>query len=246
MSLPTRLLRGDERRRSRLHDQKGNRAPASELIGVPIHVVLWIARRTIGWRPAIPWLSMPVIRELRRVAISDAVVVEFGSGMSTLWLARRVGSLTSFESDPDWYEMIRLRLPKRVRYELRSKNTFADLSDFPDGCLDLVIVDGINRADCVLAALPKMRTGGTLLLDDTDRHMTRPGGDLRVAESRLLQAIEERGGSYRYFVGFPTGMLVPTQSLMARLGQWSRGHQRQDPNAPAPHRFVSPTAGSSI
>ena len=45
---------------------------------------------------------------------------------------------------------------------------------FPDESFDLVIVDGYARPSCVLHAIPKIRRGGHLLLDDSDREYTRP------------------------------------------------------------------------
>jgi len=40
---------------------------------------------------------------------------------------------------------------------------------FPDGSFDLVVVDGRARSSCVHHGLPKVRPGGMLLLDDSDR-----------------------------------------------------------------------------
>ena len=41
--------------------------------------------------------------------------------------------------------------------------------DIPDGSLDLVVVDGRARVACGLAAAPKVKPGGLLLLDDSAR-----------------------------------------------------------------------------
>ena len=40
---------------------------------------------------------------------------------------------------------------------------------YPDGHFDLVIVDGRARPSCVFHAMSKVRAGGYLMLDDTDR-----------------------------------------------------------------------------
>lgn len=44
----------------------------------------------------------------------------------------------------------------------------------PDGSLDLVIVDGYARPSAVTHAIPKVKRGGFLLLDDSDRAYTAP------------------------------------------------------------------------
>jgi hypothetical protein len=43
------------------------------------------------------------------------------------------------------------------------------IDDYADEHFDLVVVDGRARTACVLQALPKVRRGGFLLLDDSYR-----------------------------------------------------------------------------
>lgn len=43
----------------------------------------------------------------------------------------------------------------------------------PDGSLDLVVVDGRSRPACLAHALPKLRPGGLLVLDDAQRERYR-------------------------------------------------------------------------
>ncbi|MCC6177228.1 MAG: class I SAM-dependent methyltransferase [Chloroflexi bacterium] len=43
------------------------------------------------------------------------------------------------------------------------------IDQFPDASFDLVIVDGRSRAACLVHAAPKVRPGGLLVLDDSDR-----------------------------------------------------------------------------
>ena len=45
----------------------------------------------------------------------------------------------------------------------------AAINDELDNSLDLVIVDGRARVECVRRAMPKVKPGGLLLLDDTGR-----------------------------------------------------------------------------
>jgi len=43
------------------------------------------------------------------------------------------------------------------------------IDDYPDGSFDLVTVDGRARPSCVLRALPKIKNGGWLLVDNMER-----------------------------------------------------------------------------
>jgi predicted O-methyltransferase YrrM len=106
--------------------------------------------------------------------------VEFGSGRSTAWFARRLARLTSVEHDPGWHEKVKADLERggigNVDYRFvpaEPPGAPADrpryaavLDDFPDGSLDLVVVDGHYRDACLALAPPKLKPGGLLLVDD--------------------------------------------------------------------------------
>lgn len=51
---------------------------------------------------------------------------------------------------------------------LRFEAYVKTIDEFPDHSLDLVVVDGYSRFSCVGHAIPKVRPGGYLLVDDTD------------------------------------------------------------------------------
>lgn len=145
----------------------------------------------------IPWVTMPAVRWLRANARPDWSVFEWGSGASTLFLARAVGRLVSIEHDGAWYGRIaeRVRLGghsnvdlrlvepepevEGVPDEYRSSSPFHDrlsfrayvsaIDAFPDTSFDLVLVDGRARPGCMAHAAAKVRPGGALLLDNAER-----------------------------------------------------------------------------
>lgn len=91
---------------------------------------------------------------------------EWGSGRSTLWFARRLAHLTNVElrhipldhTESDTYQNDYNSLPRNPSAILAESNV----------SLDLVVVDGWYRPVCALAALPKLKPGGHLLIDNTD------------------------------------------------------------------------------
>ena len=111
-------------------------------------------------------------------------VLEWGSGRSTLWFAQRVQRLISVEHDRDWYTTVGKQLSEAqgihaaVERHLIPGGESADdgagleyshITDhIGDTSLDLVLVDGIQRDICAAAALPKLRPGGILVLDNAD------------------------------------------------------------------------------
>ena len=88
----TRIISGGPERHTRLHDEKGNlTAPVDMLRDVPCALLRTIAEK-LGYKgSALPWWPAPVIRTVAGLINRDWQVLEFGSGRSTLWLARHAG-----------------------------------------------------------------------------------------------------------------------------------------------------------
>ena len=137
--------------------------------------------------PGEPWMAPGAIRYCEQHLRATDVALEWGSGRSTTWFAERVGALTSIEHDAAWYakvhDELRARDLRNVEYKLipldpdkeSGQIYFADddlpayvraARTFEDGSVDFVSVDGAYRVSCALAAFPKLRSGGLLLVDD--------------------------------------------------------------------------------
>lgn len=210
-----------ECRKSRFHDEKGNFVDPAGLVNAVPAFVSAAMKRLAGHRPMVPMISYRGRRAIARLLGPRTRMVEFGSGNSTPWFAQRAGHVLSIEDDPDWYRHVQAVLTTgeltNVRHELRDAATYADLTDMADGSLDFALVDGSDRTGCIKAVVPKLRAGGWLYLDNTDKDMTVPGGDLRSAEQALRDAVARRGGTLRVFSDFsPTNFFVE-QGMLARL-----------------------------
>lgn len=123
----------------------------------------------------LPWLPFRLIDELSAKVGPDARVFEYGGGGSTLWFLDRGASVVTVEHDRDWARALSDAVPAD-RWELlerSSDNAFEDyvsaILAFPDHAFDVVVVDGRERGRCLLAAVEKVRPGGLLILDDSDR-----------------------------------------------------------------------------
>jgi Methyltransferase domain len=214
-----RLLRGSERRKSRFHDERGNLIDLKGVVYAPRALAGTVARKLFDVRPVRPWISYRAVKFLDEKITPSWHVIEFGSGMSTLWFARRCGFLHSIENNPRWHQLLsrRLQAATNVRYELRSLDEYGDVSDYADASVDLAFVDGAWRSRCVENVLPKIRPGGYLYLDNTDLEGDQPDGDIPRAESLALSACKARGGTYRYFVDFRPGRFEVTQGLLVQF-----------------------------
>lgn len=113
MRLWTKIVAGADSRKTRLHDATGQRVSLSRLLrNGPRALFSAIGRTVFDYRPQRPWISYDAAAILARRIGAESRVLEFGSGMSTLWLARRAGHLLSIEDHADWHAMVSRRLPQ--------------------------------------------------------------------------------------------------------------------------------------
>lgn len=120
----------------------------------------------------------------------EAVVFEYGSGGSTLWLQDRASRVHSVEHNQLWYDRMSCMtadnvtlqfvpgshdgtLGSPVEPEIYFDEYVRTIDAQHDNSLDLLVVDGRARVACGLAGLSKIKPGGMLLLDDSDRERYR-------------------------------------------------------------------------
>ena len=72
-------------------------------------------------------------------------------------------------------------------YGGRSFRAYAERIDsFPDAHFDIIVVDGRARPSCLIHAMPKVKIGGLLVLDDAERdYYQRAQAELRAPHWRL-------------------------------------------------------------
>lgn len=135
--------------------------------------------------PDDPWLTPAAIRLLRTLLRPDDRGLEFGSGRSTLWFARRVAALTSVEHDERWHASVSATLKAsglgNVDYVLAPgdqpmergwDSAYARRAlAFPDASLDFALVDGHYRDYSAKFTLPKIRPGGMLIIDNVNWYL---------------------------------------------------------------------------
>lgn len=216
-----KIIAGDPYRKTRFHDEKGNLMTIGQLRYVPLNLFVFIRTKLINQYPVLPWIPFIVIKYFKKIISKDWVMVEFGSGMSTLWYASKVKFIYSIEHDQGWYRRISGEIERRnlknVKYELRPLDKYSQLDDLPDQSLDFVVVDGWARSDCLLASLDKLKKGGYLYLDNSDKDMTIEHGDMRKCEEILREQVSARNGQLLEFTGLTANMFNTNQGILAKL-----------------------------
>jgi predicted O-methyltransferase YrrM len=133
----------------------------------------------------LPWLTQTANEFLSGYLRPTDVGLEFGSGRSTLWFAKRVGKLVSVEHDKPWFDHVSASLiaNKLTHVDYRylagdvdntaaMESAIASItSEFATGYFDFVMVDGVHRDLCAREALRIIRPGGVLIIDNVNRHL---------------------------------------------------------------------------
>ena len=124
----------------------------------------------------VPWLTEGAISFLEDFLTKNpsAKVLEFGSGASTIWFAKKKVKLFSVEHNLKWYNKINNILQNDpscapIQYFFRPRPYYTICETFPDEFFDLILVDGRNRKGCIYFSLPKLKKGGVLMLDNAER-----------------------------------------------------------------------------
>lgn len=132
-----------------------------------------------------PWWPYRMTEYVETVLPPRARVFEYGGGGSSVWLSDHGARLTVVEHHQEWFDELRQILPGEAELILTPTSTVGGISScaeagyydnyvaaiesYPDNTFDLVTVDGRARVECVSRAKAKVKQGGHLLLDDSDR-----------------------------------------------------------------------------
>ena len=207
-------------RKSRFRDEQGEFVPLSDLPLIPVRIKERVAR-LFDVYPEKPWWPSQARRRIASLLEPTWVVVEFGSGMSTAWLASRVRRVITVEANRVWAEKIssHLRAKELTNVEMRmfdvemyNPNDLV-MEEMPD----LVIVDAERRRECINWAFDHLKPNGYLYLDNADRPGNDLGSDAYQARSELLRLALERKVPVEFFRGIPPGLLNPTQGALVRM-----------------------------
>lgn len=157
-----------------------------------------------------------------------ARVFEWGSGASTVWLARRAVSVAAVEHDAAWADDVRSVAPSNAMVHLvpprpltgqpmqvaSAKAGFAGLDfadyvaaiDSTEGMFDVIVIDGRAREACLSRAIDRLAPGGVIVFDNVDR--TRYRDAITALKSRL---------QVEWTRGLTPCLPYPTRTALIRL-----------------------------
>ena len=206
-----RMLTGDGHRRSRLHDCEGRFVGFSRLLHLPLSIGTALLVKTAGWRLERPWLGYSAVHRLAGLIRPNWSILEFGSGLSTVWLARRSADVVSLEHDRDWHARVGQILEGRnlrnvdLRFSAEADYARAPIDDGRQ--FDFVLVDGIARLRSAHIGFAQLKPGGWLYLDNADMPDFRDAAQFLRAQKF---AVTER------FTDLTPGQVLTTTGLLVQ------------------------------
>ncbi|ASF45695.1 class I SAM-dependent methyltransferase [Methylovulum psychrotolerans] len=200
---------------SRLHDEKGNKIAYKLLfLHSPKAIMTGLLRIAFGYRPLLPWISYSAIDYLQDFLNKEKTVLEFGSGMSTVWYAQFAKQVASVEDCQPWFQKVKTIFKEKnitnVEYVILTDDAYVGYKSDSGEQFDLIMIDGSNRHHCALNAINLIKEGGIIYLDNSDKHADTLDGDTKLAENVLLDFVKrKKGADVIYFTDFaPTTFFV--------------------------------------
>lgn len=216
MNFLKKLWTGGGNRKTRLHDELGNAITISRLLrNAPRGVLSGLGRVLFDQREERPWISYDAQALLARLLNKDSRVLEWGSGMSTMWYARHAAAVTSIENFRPWYDLVSARIKALGNVDYRfaaDQHEYTALA--PEGLFDLIMIDGNHRDDCAELAIQRLAQGGVIYLDNSDQGIDERTGDVPRARQILLDFAQREGLPVHEFTDF-----APTQ-FHVQQGLW--------------------------
>jgi predicted O-methyltransferase YrrM len=124
-----------------------------------------------------PRFIEPMIIALEELMPSSDTVLETGSGLSTIWLAKNFAQIDSWEHLPDFAYAVQERLVElgitNATLHFGTDYAHNQLWALGESEYDIVILDGDDSCGSRVAAMQcgwqYVRPGGVLFIDDTER-----------------------------------------------------------------------------
>lgn len=117
----------------------------------------------------IPWYTYPTIEYLNNLDFSNKSVLEFGSGSSSIFWAKKSLEVISIEHNKEWYEKVKkgLNINQNI-FLVEDNSNYENFIKTFNKKFDVIIIDGIRRYECAkslieyIDSLNKKNGGGII------------------------------------------------------------------------------------
>ncbi len=164
----------------------------------------------------LPWYCLAAVDFLSTLDFANDAVLEFGSGQSTLWWAKKAKSVTAVEGSAEWSEYVTRSLSGNPNAKVHLETDLERHADLPlswDRTFDIVVIDGGDRRRCAETALKVVKPDGLIIFDNSEGYWGPEG------THPILDLLDGQQWMRIDFYGYAPGVLsTSVTSLFFRDG----------------------------
>lgn len=133
----------------------------------------------------IPWWTYSSIKFVDQRLTKDMEIFEFGAGFSSLWLSKRVKSITAIENNKEWLDYIKKKNIPNIEliYSDTNNRKYVDIAFLPienneisygsaisktNKKFDIIIIDGVDRNKSIKYAIDSLKINGVIIIDNLE------------------------------------------------------------------------------
>ncbi len=120
----------------------------------------------------IPWYTYSFINFIEPRLKKHFNVFEYGCGNSTIWYAKRIYLIKAVEHNKEWYDLISKKVPENSKVSFKEPGPDGDYAKAvlnEENEFNIIIIDGIDRNNCLKYSLRKITKDGIIIFDNSDR-----------------------------------------------------------------------------
>lgn len=120
----------------------------------------------------IPWITTEAFNFLKSIIKPNFNILEFGCGGSTIWFAKQNVKCITIEHNIDWYNIVtNYLIYHQLVYDIRllPRPYYHICDTFINEYFDIILIDGRDRIKCLLNSINKLKHGGIIMLDNSER-----------------------------------------------------------------------------
>ncbi|PWS32952.1 FkbM family methyltransferase [Pedobacter paludis] len=152
-----------------------------------------------GKGEALPWVTYSFIDFIKERINNTQNIFEYGSGSSTIFYAKKAGTVTSVEHDKGWFDMVKNTSPANAEMifcKLEKNGEYSKKASMLNKKFEIIIVDGRDRVNCCKHSVDALSSDGVIVLDDSEREVYNP--------ARIF--LKEKGFKELSFSGISPGL----------------------------------------
>ena len=133
--------------------------------------------------PELPWLTPKSIELIKDLVKKNDVMLELGSGRSTIWFSQYTKKIFSLETNKSWAKLVNEKIKKLSiknanlilvdcnNEKLQSINYLKTIDSLKNNNFDIILVDGKFRDISTTNCIKILKPGGLLIIDNINRYL---------------------------------------------------------------------------